>query len=87
MPKEQFNYCIARYWNGVDGSLCVYTYGNEIHYGDQEDAESLLEYVNRQNENDYKIIKVGEAYHNRQHNMARQKVRCSKRHGRFSSMR
>jgi len=23
--KDKFNYCIARYWNGKDGRLCVST--------------------------------------------------------------
>ena len=57
--NDKFNYCIARYWNGVDGALCVYAYGSEVHYGTQEEADALLEYVNKQNENDYEIRRVG----------------------------
>ena len=58
---EEFNFCIGRYWNGIDGSVCVYTYHKEIHHGTREVAEKFLEYVKSKNEGkDYKIFVLKE---------------------------
>lgn len=54
-----FNYMIGRYWNGNDGSICVYTIHNSsVHYGSIEEAEALLKYVNDKTEETYQIFKI-----------------------------
>jgi hypothetical protein len=56
---SEFNYCIGSYWEGNSGSIGVYAYGSEVHYGTIEDATSFLEYVKKKypGEN-YQIFKV-----------------------------
>ena len=57
-----FNFIIARYWNGKDGQLCVYMVrNNDVQYGTQADAEYLLNWVLRHTEEtDYQIFKIKE---------------------------
>jgi hypothetical protein len=56
---NEFNYCIGRYWNGKDGSISVYTYHTQVHYGTQEDANGFLEYVKSKSpEHDWKIFEL-----------------------------
>lgn len=62
--KEEFSYCVGRPWdeNKPDGSICVYAYGSQVHYGTMEDAEGFKKYVERQEEGKkyfvYKLVKV-----------------------------
>jgi hypothetical protein len=56
--EEHFNYAIGRYWNGHTGGVCIYTYGNEVHYGTLENAQELLKYVNEKDDNEYQIFEV-----------------------------
>jgi hypothetical protein len=59
---EKFNYCIGHYWKGDAGSIAVYAYGTEVHYGTMEDAENFLKYVqSNDSDNQYKIFKVIES--------------------------
>lgn len=53
------NYIIGRYWNGIDGSICVYTVWNSsTHFGTLAEAESMLKYVNDKAEENYQIFKI-----------------------------
>jgi hypothetical protein len=42
---KKFNYAIGHYWEGDSGSVGVYTYFNDIHYGTMEEAQDFLAYV------------------------------------------
>jgi hypothetical protein len=43
--NPEFNFCIATHWPNSD-RLRVYTiHSSEIHYGDQQQAQRTLEYV------------------------------------------
>lgn len=57
---EEFNFVIARFWEGTN-QLCVYTIHNrEVQYGDMDYAEALCNYVNRKKDNsEYKIYRFG----------------------------
>ena len=56
-----FNFIIGRYWNGINGSICVYTIANNSnHYGTSVEAESMLGYVNDREEDVYQIFKIEE---------------------------
>lgn len=47
-PKEEeisFNYSIGHYWVKDSGSIGVYTYGSEVHYGTWTSANKFLKYV------------------------------------------
>lgn len=63
MNPHKFNYCIARPWEDLKDSLCVYTiHNNSTFFGDDEDAQETLDYVNRTSEADetyeiYEIVK------------------------------
>lgn len=60
MNNENFNYVIAHPWYEDDGELCCYmVYGNQVHYGNLENANATLQYVlDHKDADDYKIYKV-----------------------------
>lgn len=41
---DKYNYIIAYYWPD-SGALSAYTWGSQVHYGDDEQASRLLSYV------------------------------------------
>jgi len=43
--KDQYNYVVARYWSKDDNRLCVYAYGNEVHYGTKAEANRMAELI------------------------------------------
>ena len=51
---EKFPYIAARLWYPDEPvtwkNLCIYTYGNQVLFGDKENADWFLGYVNRQYE-------------------------------------
>lgn len=58
---ERFPYVVARSWGEgyPEDHLCIYAYGNQIHYETLEDAKGLLDYILRNNpEKDYKIYRL-----------------------------
>jgi len=59
---EVFDYVIARKWEEDEhweGNTCIYMMGSsEIQTGCLEDACSDLDYVNRTNREQYKILRV-----------------------------
>ena len=59
---EVFDYVIARKWEedeSWEGNTCVYMlFNTEIRTGCLEDACSDLDYVNRTNSEQYKILRV-----------------------------
>jgi hydrogenase maturation factor HypF (carbamoyltransferase family) len=58
MAKE-FNYCIAFPWDKSGALNCYSLYGNEVHFGTQDDAEETLAHANKQMPNSqWKIYKV-----------------------------
>ena len=43
------NFVIAKYWEGEDSNrLCVYSQGSEVHYGTEEEAKSLADWVSEE---------------------------------------
>ena len=52
-----FNFVIARPWEEDCNHLCTYMFFNsEVHYGNMEDAERLLEHIlEKEDHDDYKI--------------------------------
>ena len=59
--KEDFNYCIAHYWEDDGGEIDAYAYHSEVQYGTRENAQEFLEYVKQQYpEHDWKIFKIVE---------------------------
>lgn len=58
--EEQFSYCVGRPWDekDVDGSICTYTYGNEIFYGTMETAEKFKKFVEDRENKEYYIYKL-----------------------------
>jgi TATA-box binding protein (TBP) (component of TFIID and TFIIIB) len=42
--SEKFNFVVARFWPGTN-SLCCYAYGNQVFYGSQKYADTMLDYV------------------------------------------
>lgn len=46
MKNKQF--VIARYWNDDTNQLCIYAYGTQVQYGDEDHAEHFLNYVKEQ---------------------------------------
>jgi len=60
---KQFNYAVGHYWDGNNGSVGVYAYHSEVHYGTMEDAQNFLEYVRGQQKTEvekakYKIFQL-----------------------------
>ena len=55
-----FNFCIATEWFKLDNRLCVYTIHNkQIHYGTDNDANNLLDYVKQKSPDQcWRIIKI-----------------------------
>ena len=49
-PREErkFNYAVGHYWEGESGSVGVYNYFGEVHYGTAEEAKNTLKYVKSQ---------------------------------------
>jgi hypothetical protein len=43
--ERKFNYAVGHYWEGESGSVGVYNYFGEVHYGTMEEATSTLKYV------------------------------------------
>lgn len=41
----KFNYAVGHYWEGESGSVGVYNYFGEVHFGTMEEAQSTLKYV------------------------------------------
>jgi hypothetical protein len=41
-------YFVARYWNDDDNQLNTYTFGSQLQYGTEENAEGFLKYVKEQ---------------------------------------
>lgn len=40
------SYIVAHFWDDDDSNaISAYTYGNEVQYGDEEQAENFLHYV------------------------------------------
>ena len=57
---NKYNYIIAYYWPD-SGALSTYTWGSEVHYGDDEQAGRLLSYVKtRCPDNPWEIFKIQE---------------------------
>ena len=52
------NYIIAKYWNENNTRLCVYSFGTEVHFGTEAEAQELLRFVKEQSsDNDkYQIL-------------------------------
>ena len=48
--EEGFNYCIGMPWHETtpDGPFRIYTYGQQIHFGDIESAKEMKDYVDKQ---------------------------------------
>ena len=46
--SKQFNYAVGHYWEGESGSVGVYNYFGEVHYGTMEEANNFLKYVQGQ---------------------------------------
>ena len=58
---SQFNYCVGKYWNGIDGPVSVYAYGNEVFFGTMKEANAFRKYVKDQNpDRDYRIFQLVE---------------------------
>lgn len=62
---EEFNFVIAKRWWDLNSSrplnthLNIYSYGSEVHYGTQKNAEDLLNYIQTKTNNyNYKIYKI-----------------------------
>ena len=55
---EQFNFCIARPWEGDSGSLKVYTHGSQVHFGCVGYAKECRDYVRERTGEDYQIYMV-----------------------------
>ena len=59
---EVFDYVIARKWEedeSWEGNTCIYRmFNSEVQTGCLEDACSDLDYVNRNNREQYKILRV-----------------------------
>ena len=61
MKTKYFNYAVGRYWKDGSSAICVYAFGNEVHFGNIKDAKSFLEYVKEQEpEEDWKIFVLKE---------------------------
>jgi hypothetical protein len=48
MAKKQalkFNYAVGHHWTDSSGSVGVYNYFGEVHYGTLEEANHMLKYV------------------------------------------
>ena len=57
---DKYNYIIAYYWS-ESGALSAYTWGSEVHYGDDEQSGRLLSYVKtRIPDKDWWIFKIQE---------------------------
>jgi hypothetical protein len=52
-PKK-FSYAVGHYWEGESGSVGVYNYFGEVHYGTMEEAISTLNYVQDKNKKEPK---------------------------------
>jgi hypothetical protein len=46
--SKEFNYAVGHYWQGDSGSVGVYCYHSEVHYGTIADAQDFLAYVRSQ---------------------------------------
>lgn len=58
---NEFNYCVARYWDNDAGAISAYAYGSEIFYGDLSSAEAFLKYVKSKSpDKKWKIFKITE---------------------------
>ena len=42
---RQFNYAVGHYWDSEQGSVGVYNYFGEVHFGTLEEAQHTLKYV------------------------------------------
>lgn len=60
--KKQFNYAVGHYWEGESGSVGTYAYGNDIFFGDMDQAQNFLAYVKEQekkaDKRDWKIFQL-----------------------------
>lgn len=70
-PREErkFNYAVGHYWTGQNGSVGVYNYFGQVHYGTMAEAKNLLKYVNSQDKKepkvdrkDWRIFQLSEVY-------------------------
>lgn len=62
---EKYNYIIAHYWP-KSGELSTYTWGNQVHYGNDEQSGRLLSYVKtRVPDEDWQIFKIQEQEYDR----------------------
>jgi hypothetical protein len=52
--KEEFHFVIAKNWENTE-QLCIYAYHSQVQFGTIDDAKCLLEYINNDNYNIYKI--------------------------------
>ena len=48
--EDKFNYAIGQLWGGSHGDMlgCYGIHSSDVFYGDEEDAQSTLAYVQRQ---------------------------------------
>ena len=68
---KKFNYCVAHFWEGENGSIGAYNYFGEVHFGSVKEAESTLAYVKKKSpDKNWQIFKV-EPYDNRTTTKAR----------------
>ena len=63
---RKFNYAVGFYWPDGNGSVGVYNYFGEVHYGTIEDARDSRTYCQNQSDNkgkdkrEYKIFQLVE---------------------------
>lgn len=53
--QKKFNYAVGHYWEGEAGSVGVYNYFGQVHYGTMEEAQNLLKYVQDKNKKEPKV--------------------------------
>lgn len=57
---DKYNYIIAHHWPDSE-ALSAYTWGSEVHYGDDEQSGRLLSYVKTMvPDEDWQIFKIQE---------------------------
>jgi hypothetical protein len=56
--NPKFNYVVAKPWNENSNSLCCYTYGTTVQYGDDDNAEFFKEYVEKETKEKYFVYKI-----------------------------
>ena len=52
---KPFSYAVGHYWEGESGSVGVYNYFGEVHYGTMEEAQHTLKYVQDKDKKEPKV--------------------------------